>query len=106
MSAQLNGACARLGVPIILASGTPCADGHASAAAGAPSPAAQASEQPPAQTLRTVDARAVPVASTETCRVLGCEARRKYGPYCWPHADAFLTRAYELTRDLGRGELS
>ena len=48
-----------------------------------------------------------PAGRDQTCRVLGCEisAGLNHNGLCVPHFDAYLTRAYELTDRIGRGDL-
>lgn len=44
---------------------------------------------------------------SSTCAVTGCgmTAARNARGYCLAHDDAYLTRAFELTQDIGRGDL-
>ncbi len=48
-----------------------------------------------------------PAGRDQTCRVPGCEisAGTNHKDYCVMHHDAYLTRAYDLTRNIGRGDL-
>jgi hypothetical protein len=88
---------------------------------GAPADASRAPEFASATSCAAADApqagvphAAVPAqgmqgtpAAARECAVPGCgiTAARNRPGYCQPHHDAYLTRAYDLTRDIGRGEL-
>lgn len=87
------------GAPLVVAA-PPAAASPSCVAADAPTVAGASFVQPSGCNARDASV-------TRECRVLGCgiAAGRNHRGLCVPHFDAFLTRAYDLTRSVGRGEI-